>query len=413
MARIAVLHPGYDGLDGVDELLLLPAADGGPLGGSAKYLFVHTAAAIVANNRFDGWLSVDKGEGGVTPPRVEADDSGLIPAGQYYFHVPADPTNTTDTQPYPVVPNFRSWKFPHGKLPPVWDQSIGLYESEPQDQRFSGPQAETCRLTGNRLALEYAHMIPSNEHVWFAANAMRQYRDVTSNSANASLVDQQSNRLNLQRTPHFLWDQGYFSIIPVKDVPASGWCTQMLFWDSELFAQWHGRDLLPIAGRPSEYVFARFAWDVFPKVIPFLSDEKPRRLAVKVNGEDVVDIKMYSPVQCIPFIKDQGRGRSTSPTKRQRTLMEREHDGQSDDGWESDVSDDADLGQGIWEEGSSQPSFDSGVEDVDSQGGHLSKDNARKRPCHSSESPSPPRNIYPFRQLHDEENRGRRLIRRW
>jgi hypothetical protein len=88
----------------------------------------------------------------------------LIPAGVYIFHV--DSSELT-SDPYPIVPNFRAWVFPHDNLPPMWhDVALAL------DAVAIQPPAaiETCRLTNKRLACEDAHIIPAAEKSWFAEN---------------------------------------------------------------------------------------------------------------------------------------------------------------------------------------------------------------------------------------------------
>jgi hypothetical protein len=91
-----------------------------------------------------------------------SESEGLIPAGVYFFHV--DSSELT-SDPYPIVPNFRAWVFPHDNLPPMWhDVALAL------DAVAIQPPAaiETCRLTNKRLACEDAHIIPAAEKSWFA-----------------------------------------------------------------------------------------------------------------------------------------------------------------------------------------------------------------------------------------------------
>ena len=72
-----------------------------------------------------------------------------------------------------------------------------------------------------------------------------------------------------------------------------------------------------MTGRAVEYFYARFAWDIFPKVIGFLQSTQPRRLAVRrADGE--VEVRTFSTQECKEFTRNQGRGRSASPTKRSR-----------------------------------------------------------------------------------------------
>lgn len=66
--RIAFLHPGYD--DPFNVLLTLRAHDS-PEGG-IHFGLAHTACAIVANNRWDGWLSTSVT--GVPKIQLEWDD---------------------------------------------------------------------------------------------------------------------------------------------------------------------------------------------------------------------------------------------------------------------------------------------------------------------------------------------------
>jgi hypothetical protein len=54
--RLVVRHPGYTD-DGTNELLALVATDRGLDAPGVQYGLVHTACAIFAGNRFDGWLS--------------------------------------------------------------------------------------------------------------------------------------------------------------------------------------------------------------------------------------------------------------------------------------------------------------------------------------------------------------------
>jgi hypothetical protein len=87
--------------------------------------------------------------------------------------------------------------------------------------------------------------------------------------------------------------------------------------DEELHADYHNRPTESLAGRSVEYLYARFAWDIFPKVIGFLQSTQPRRLAVRrADGE--VEVRTFSTQECKGFTRNQGRGRSASPTKRSR-----------------------------------------------------------------------------------------------
>lgn len=85
----------------------------------------------------------------------------------------------------------------------------------------------------------------------------------------------------------------------------------------ELYADYHNRPTESLTGRAAEYFYARFAWDIFAKVIGFLQSTQPKRLAVRqADGE--VEVRTFSPQECQRFTEGQGRGRSANPTKRSR-----------------------------------------------------------------------------------------------
>lgn len=76
---ITVRHPGYD--DSENTLLDLLCTDGAT--DSLYHGFAHTAAAIVAGNRWDGFLSQSRQGIKVTQEYHE-----LLPFGDYYFCLP-------------------------------------------------------------------------------------------------------------------------------------------------------------------------------------------------------------------------------------------------------------------------------------------------------------------------------------
>jgi hypothetical protein len=80
--RVHFRHPAYP--DSSNVLLSLHAWD--QAGGGIHYGLAHTACAIIANNRFDGYLSreIDGSS------RIEAEWDSCLPAEShgFYFHVP-------------------------------------------------------------------------------------------------------------------------------------------------------------------------------------------------------------------------------------------------------------------------------------------------------------------------------------
>ncbi|KAM0721340.1 hypothetical protein Q7P37_003044 [Cladosporium fusiforme] len=302
--RITVKHPGYGGNN---TILALPACDGASAPGKAHYATVHSACTIVANNRKDGWLSSARSG----RPRTCADSEGLIPAGVYFFHVDTE----LNADPYPVVPNFHAWAFPHDDLPSLWHESAQIAAAiEPRTT------TETCRLTNKRLACENAHIIPVAEKSWFADNEMDRYGELGGRTGR-DVADSPANSIRLRRDVHLLWDNLFFSIIPKKpqhgDSDGLQWCVHSMVQDEELYEDYHNRPTESLTGRAVEYFYARFAWDLFPKVIGFLQSTQPRRLAVR-QSDGVIEVRSFSTKECQDFTRGQGRGRSASPTKRSR-----------------------------------------------------------------------------------------------
>ncbi|KAK6442218.1 hypothetical protein LTR95_001542 [Oleoguttula sp. CCFEE 5521] len=228
-----------------------------------------------------------------------------------------------NSEPYPVVPNSRAWVFPHDDMPSLWHESAQTAVAiEPRTA------TETCRLTKKRLACENAHVIPSAEKSWFADNEMDRYGELGGRTGQI-VADSPANSIRLRRDVHTLWDCLFFSMVP-KELRDGGsdrtvWHAHSMVSDEELYRDYHNRPTGPLTGRAVEYFYARFAWDVFPKVIGFLQSTQPRRLAVRrADGE--VEVRTFSTQECKEFTTNQGRGRSASPTRRSGGADRRVHE---------------------------------------------------------------------------------------
>ena len=274
------------------------------------------ACSVILNNRTDHWLSPER----VGAPRAAADAGGLLLAGDYFLHVPGADTDTTAT--YSIVPNFRSWQFPHDGLPELWHEASANDEQRAAEREFSigAIATESCRITERRLATLDAHVIPKEEKPWFATNEMEQYGMLSTRSGD-TVADTLSNILRLRSDAHFIWDKSEFSIVPRRNDPSArgaSWYTQVLNDGEELHEYWHGIELQPLAGRPAQYLYARFAWDIFPRLHTFLRAGRERALLVCRLDGTIEDRKYVGP-ECWLFTESQGRNRSASPTKRSRS----------------------------------------------------------------------------------------------
>lgn len=178
----------------------------------------------------------------------------------------------------PVVPNFRAWSFPHDDLPALWHESAqSLVTIEPRSA------TETCRLSKKRHACENAHFIPAAEKSWFADKEIDRYGEL-SGSTGQDVAHSPANSIRLRRDVHLLWDSLFFSIAPKESRHGGSnrsiWRAHSMVSDEELYTDYHNRPTEPLTRRAVEYLYARFAWDIFPRVIGFLQSTQPRRLAV-------------------------------------------------------------------------------------------------------------------------------------
>nr|POF13595.1 hypothetical protein CFP56_02618 [Quercus suber] len=308
--RLVVRHPGY--VDSNNDLFALVATDGNADAPGIQMNIVHTACAVIANNRFDGWLSQSRDP---KQPRVAITCSDLLPTGAYYFHVPStDECSEALACPYPVVPNFRSWIFPHNQLPSPWVTApIGpITQSTPAKIRDS-----TCRITQCSDSIDSAHIVPRAEKDWFAANEMDQYCYLT-NKYGRDTADSDENLVQLRMDLHDSWDRMHFSIVPKQDQEQRQvWVVHANNPSQELHHIYHNRPLQYLSGIPCEFMFARFVWDMIHRIQGFLQRGVSRRLVVCGVVSD------YTADQCRRFCENQGRYRSATPQKASQSPTKR------------------------------------------------------------------------------------------
>jgi hypothetical protein len=302
--RLVVKHPGYD--DDSNELLALVATDGSANNPGVQYGLVHTACAIFAGNRFDGWLSLERKS--TVEDAIAPED--LLSVGIYYFHVPPDAgtakafANVT-LSPYPIVPNFREWAFPYASIPPPWkNASI----REPAAAIPAKQRDNTCRVTYHGEPTESAHIIPASEKEWFGMNSMDKY-NLLGVKRGQEVINGDENLILLREDVHTQWDCMWFSIVPkLTDNDTWTWTTHVHKPSQELHALYHNVQLQPLTGVRHEYLLARFAWDMFPMLQGFPQRMIKRRLSLRSRVEDV------SGLDCKSYCEGQGHGRS-SPSR--------------------------------------------------------------------------------------------------
>ncbi|KAK3695771.1 heterokaryon incompatibility protein-domain-containing protein [Podospora appendiculata] len=165
---IQIRHPGYD--DTSNVLLLLYAFDH-PLGG-VHYQTALTACGILAGNRWDGVLTPSR----VYSPSLHYPPPATLVAKDVYFHLPdwqpteheadsADPEAALQARRYPIVRGFEDWVFPHGNLPPLWEDVRPRlpHPSEASSSSAAGPSTSTSSITSTQPSASTSSAQPTHQ----------------------------------------------------------------------------------------------------------------------------------------------------------------------------------------------------------------------------------------------------------
>ncbi|KAI1157949.1 hypothetical protein F5B18DRAFT_643060 [Nemania serpens] len=339
-SAINILHPGYRKAD--NFLFSLPAVDYivDPSNKIRSWGHHHatalTACGIIANNAFDDvYFSLDQyGQNPIKTPR----DSILVP-GDYWLQLnsitgrkpKAPATGSTSSLPipvpraseykYPIVPSFADWSFPHGRLPKEWEQPHAPPTQQDAGLPIADQVANRCFLTDINIGLEKCHLIPQAQLEWFMRNGMYRY-------AQPSLVHKiqdPANILLLLSNLHWAFDRLLFVIIPkpstvfsslaspststapsISTAPSAS--TASLTSDNKpqpyafvthvISATPEARDLTDLYHNRSiqskyfntlkrEFLFARFAWALFPYLRDFVQNASLRELII-ADGDNYV-----------------------------------------------------------------------------------------------------------------------------
>ena len=322
-------HPGYDDSNNVlFKLYAIDAATDGTHNGEegasqrpgTSGLFAQfalDACAIIAGNRFNGWLSTSRNPDEAHNTRVDA--GSTLVARSYYYHLDRDEEIDGPDGPYRIVPNFREWRFPHGQIPTHWEQ----LPENPTSQESTVTRSNltlalkvrdgTCRISGYTEELQVAHIVPQAELDWWMANSMSQY-----NRSLTSSMDDTGNAMLLQASLHIAFDRPRFVFVPKPsgDDSEMRLVLHLLEPSAEFEHLYHNRELHP-SDVGVEMLFARFAWTLFPLLEAFLSCKEDRRLTVRTTSHDqILDRGYFSAAACERFSISSSRKRSVSPKKR-------------------------------------------------------------------------------------------------
>lgn len=218
---------------------------------------------------------------------------------------------------WPVVATFQDWTFPRN-LPEIWTRCArvqsAVSNTAPQSNSTSAIRQRdvTCRITAFESGTEVAHLIPEHERQWFLSNSMTEWNsDLTLDPDN--LLRDLGNAVLLRSDMHTAFDQRKFVFFP-KD--PEGFVLHMLEPTSDIGQLYHNTRL-NIPQCSLEFLFARFAWSIFPSLSGFLSRPSRSRLVLRLKadtGERVIE----EVTNAVVLGRKATASRSNSPTKRSR-----------------------------------------------------------------------------------------------
>lgn len=310
--QILIRHPHYP--DSSNILLNLFAPDH-PDGG-LQYNYVLVICGIIAGNRWDGWFTKSK-DG---PPLKKQSDE-ILPKGEYFFHL--EPSSSHS--PYPIVPSFREWVFPHNNLPFSWTTLDTLSTPSRILAASSLTTALTlrdvsCRISGCTEGTQVAHICPRQEADWYQRNQMSRYHN---SHLTSRLEDDTANAILLRADLHIDFDKPKFVLLP-KSNPSSAdsstkFVTHLLVESNEHEFLYHNRALQGISQVSPELLFARLAWTIFPFLDDFLRYGLARYLSIAArDGSSTSTARRVEPEKCKEYSSKASRSRNPSPKKRGR-----------------------------------------------------------------------------------------------
>lgn len=230
-------------------------------------------------------------------------------------HLQTSDSETSSTpKPYkwPIVPGFRDWKFPD-ELPTVWANLAAQQTRRPTVAQSSFTEAVyrrdiTCRISGYLTSSEVAHLVPSHEHDWFLINNMDQYNNDTTLDAPHMMRDQ-NNAILLRADLHQAFDQRRFAFFPKNE---NSFVMHSLEYTPDLGPLFHNTQV-DITKASIQFLFARFAWSIFPSTASFLASPPNTRLIVRCDNATLESI--IEEATPIWLAARSTQSRSNSPTK--------------------------------------------------------------------------------------------------
>lgn len=145
---------------------------------------------------------------------------------------------------------------------------------------------EPCRITGTRIGIDLAHIIPATCEKWFTANYMREY--ASTDAAHNDPLNDTPNLVPLDMKFHRFLDYSNITIVPKPNAPirhkaceSYSILTHVLRppgkstdANLEMVVSYHNLLCFPMPRVPIQYLFARFAWSFFNDTIMLIFNDK-------------------------------------------------------------------------------------------------------------------------------------------
>lgn len=298
---VRIRHPDYQ--DTENTLLALRALDNDGI----DYDTALASCAIVTGNTSTGFFT--SWERRLEP--VARPDDGILRGSDYFFQLP---DSDVLQRPYPVIPRFDDWSFPHNALPPPWNDYHKAVHDAPR----------SCRITDSMWGVEQAHTVPLSASDWWDREELDQYAPADRFSQSA--IDAAANMMPLRSDMHTVFDDKVFAIVPKRDhTLAQGGRADLSLAvhvinpisDPYFHQTFHNRRLLPLLCS-IECLFARFAWTIFsPHVLGHFLNRciTQRHLLVRDRTTGTPTVETRGPDQLRALLA-ASRSRSASPRKR-------------------------------------------------------------------------------------------------
>jgi hypothetical protein len=318
--RILFRHPGYDDSNNVLFKLHAPDANNDGHPGLYAQLALDACVIVTGNSDSRGWLSLSRDGSNMISP------TSTLRGRSYYFHL-ADSDVQRHEHPYPIVPNFSHWSYPHERLPAHWRQMAPPPATVSSTMTLAPSNLTTalllrdgsCRLSGCREQVQVAHVVPQSERDWWLTNDMSRY-----NTGSAASLDDAANALLLRADLHIAFDKPCIAFYPKPAADADAAAdTEMrlvahvLEPSLELEHLYHNRELhSTVVG--VDMLYARFAWSIFTLLDAFLECKIDRRLVLRTPSDPKLtdSCGFVTARNCELFSTTATRKRSQSPKKR-------------------------------------------------------------------------------------------------